>query len=114
MRPIGESYLPPFPISNINYCQGIASDVTDGKDDMQRAIVVTMGRLRDVEDEYEGDTVQFAVNDWRKFTVYGELLTDQDYTETILRDQMYKRRMCQEINPSTGEHYYEPFEYLEL
>ena len=114
LRKAGPDYLPPFSIGNWNYCQGEASDVDDGLEVDKTFILVTTPRLRDTASELMGDTGQFATHDFGKYEFEGELLNDDQIESNNVRVNTHKRRKCQAINPNTGEHYAEPYEYWEL
>ena len=71
---MGEDFLAPFSIANVNYCAG---DVTElpGVEPIDYW-VVAIDKVEDASDEFNGDRTLFLTHDFAKFNVLAEILAD--------------------------------------
>ena len=115
-RPAGPEYMPPFTIANMNYCNGLVSEI-EGEEPFPYLISVLDQVGRDT-DEMTKDRALFFSKDLSHYDTRGEVLHDPQLVTggkgTIIRSYPYHKKMCQEMWPEQPTiKYGEPFEFYE-
>ena len=73
-RPAGPDYIPPFAIANVNYCNGVVSEI-DGEEPFPYLISL-LDNIHKTTDEMTKDRALFFSQDIPHYDIHGEVLFD--------------------------------------
>ena len=73
-RPAGPDYIPPFAIANVNYCNGVVSEI-DGEEPFPYLISL-LDNIHRTTDEMTKDRALFFSQDIPHYDIHGEVLFD--------------------------------------
>ena len=73
-RPEGPDYLPPFSISNVNFCTGTATSIPD--EEPFNFWIAIIDEIKSYTDELTKDRSLFLTYDFGNYETFGEVLSD--------------------------------------